>query len=167
MHSTQTLRRIRGVIPLEKGITVAISKVIKTTWLKKDLLAKLRTTLKRMDDEIDAWEKSNKSFKKREDAWEKKAIAWARKNLAKAEDSDIGSSYHGNLSITFRFDQDLLKSAVGERPEQTRRPSYKDTNYNQTVSDYEQVENAIALVDGSKDTEFIINSSSAWAQFIR
>lgn len=167
MHSTQTLRRIRGVIPLEKGITVAVSKVIKTTWLKKDLLTKLRATLKRMDEEIDAWEKSNKSFKKREDAWEKKAIAWAKKNIAKAEDSNIGSSYRDNLNITFSFDEDTLVAAVGERPEQTRRPTHKDTNYNQDVSDYEQIQNAIALVEGSKDTEFVINSSSAWAQFIR
>jgi hypothetical protein len=56
---------------------------------------------------------------------------------------------------------------MGKRPDQGRKPQYKDTNYNNNVSEYEQVENAIALIEGATDTEFKITSSSTWASFIR
>jgi hypothetical protein len=44
---------------------MASSKVISTTWTKKDLVAKLKQNLKRMDDEVAAWEKENATIEKR------------------------------------------------------------------------------------------------------
>lgn len=145
---------------------MATTKVIATTWAKKDLLKKLNDTLKRMDAEIVAYEKNDATLKKRQDAWDKKAAAWAKSNLSKAYDMDA-NSYHNRFQLNFSFDPELAKSALGERPSNERKPQYKDTNYNNTVSEYEQVENAIALIEGATDTEFKINSSSTWASFIR
>ena len=145
---------------------MASTKVIATTWAKKDLANKLKATLKRMDDEIAAFDKECATLKKRQDAWDKKAEAWAKKNLAKADSVDT-NKYHNRFSITYSFDTELAVSALGERPNNERKPNYKDTNYNTDVSDYEQVQNALALIEGSTDTEFKINTSSVWASFIR
>ena len=145
---------------------MATTKVIATTWAKKDLLKKLNDTLKRMDAEIVAYEKDDATLKKRQDAWDKKAAAWAKTNLAKAFDMDT-NTYHNRFQLNFSFDPQLAKDALGERPSNGRKPDYKDTNYNKDVSDYEQVQNAVALIEGSTDTEFKINTSSVWASFIR
>ena len=145
---------------------MASTKVIATTWAKKDLLKKLNDTLKRMDAEIVAFEKECATLKKRQEAWDKKAEAWAKKNLVKANDVDT-NKYHNRFAITYSFDTELAVSALGERPDTDRRPQYKDTNYNATISDYDQVQNALALIEGSTDTEFKINTSSVWASFIR
>lgn len=145
---------------------MATTKVISTTWAKKDLLKKLNDTLKRMDAEIVAWEKDNATLEKRQDAWDKKALAWAMKNMSKAKDTDT-STYHNRFQLNITFDPKLAEDALGERPSNERRPEYKDTNYNKDVSEYAQVENAIALIEGATDTEFKINSSSTWASFIR
>ena len=145
---------------------MATTKVIATTWAKKDLLKKLNDTLKRMDAEIVAYDKDDATLKKRQDAWDKKAAAWAKTNLAKAYEMDA-NSYHNRFQLNFSFDTQLAKEALGERPSNGRRPDYKDTNYNNAVSEYEQVQNAIALIEGATDTEFKINSSSTWASFIR
>ena len=144
---------------------MASTKVIATTWAKKDLLKKLNDTLKRMDAEIVAWEKDQVTFDKRHKAWEKKAVAWALKNIAKAESTAFSNGYRSaHVSIYFENGAFPLLS---EKPEAINKPDYKDTNYNKPVSDYEQVQNAIALIEGATDTEFKINSSSAWASFIR
>lgn len=145
---------------------MASTKVIATTWAKKDLLKKLNDTLKRMDAEIIAYDKDNATLEKRQEAWDKKAVAWAKKNMAKAKDVDT-NSYHNRFQLNFSFDSELAMAALGERPSNERRPDYKDTNYNKDVSDYDQVSNAIALIEGATDTEFKINSSSTWASFIR
>jgi hypothetical protein len=145
---------------------MAQTKVIATTWAKKDLLKKLNDTLKRMDAEIVAWEKDNATLEKRQEAWDKKAIAWAKKNMAKAYDVD-SSVYHNRFQLNFSFDTQLAKDALGERPSNERKPQYKDTSYNNVVSDYEQVQNALALIEGSTDVEFKINTASVWASFIR
>jgi hypothetical protein len=145
---------------------MASSKVIATTWAKKDLVKKLTETLKRMDAEISEWEKDHKTYSKRVDAWNKKAVAWAVKNVSKATDIQTSSGYKGE-NITLYFDENAIEDAIGEKPEQKRKPEYKESNYSNPVSDYEQVQNAIALIDGSTDTEFKINTTSAWAQFIR
>lgn len=145
---------------------MAQTKVIATTWAKKDLLKKLTDTLKRMDAEIDAWEKSNATIEKRQDAWDKKALAWALKNMSKAKDTDT-STYHNRFQLTVTFDPKLASDVLGERPSQERKPDYKGTSYDKDASDYEQVQNAIALIEGSTDTEFKINTSSVWASFIR
>ena len=145
---------------------MASTKVIATTWAKKDLLKKLTDTLKRMDAEIVAWEKENATLEKRQDAWDKKALAWAMKNISKAKDTGA-NSYGNRLQLNISFDGSLAEDALGERPSQDCKPKYKHTNYNQEVSDYEQVENALALIEGSTDTEFKINTSSVWASFIR
>ena len=147
-------------------ITMAQTKVIATTWAKKDLLKKLTDTLKRMDAEIVAWEKDNATLEKRQDAWDKRALAWAMKNISKAKDTSA-NSYHNRLQLNISFDSKLAEEALGERPSQGRKPEYKDTHYNKENSDYEQVQNAIALIEGSTDTEFKINTSSVWASFIR
>ena len=144
---------------------MASTKVISTTWAKKDLLKKLNDTLKRMDAEIVAWEKDNATIEKRQDAWDKKAVAWAKKNVAKAYEADT-TEYHNRFSLTYSFDLELAEAALGERPDNGRKPQYKDSHYNE-VSDYAQVQNAIALIDGSTDTEFKINTTSTWASFIR
>jgi len=145
---------------------MAQTKVIATTWAKKDLLKKLKDTLKRMDAEIVAWEKDNATLEKRQDAWDKRALAWAMKNISKAKDTSA-NSYHNRLQLNISFDSKLAEEALGERPSQGRKPEYKDTHYNKENSDYEQVQNAIALIEGSTDTEFKINTSSVWASFIR
>jgi hypothetical protein len=145
---------------------MAQTKVIATTWAKKDLLKKLNDTLKRMDAEIVAWEKNNATLEKRQDAWDKKALAWAMKNMSKAKDTDT-NTYHNRFQLEITFDPKLAEDALGERPSNERKPEYKDTNYNKDVSEYAQVENAIALIEGATDTEFKINSSSTWASFIR
>ena len=145
---------------------MASTKVIATTWAKKDLLKKLNDTLKRMDAEIVAFEKECATLKKRQEAWDKKAEAWAKKNLVKADSVDT-NKYHNRFSIVYSFDTELANSALGERPNADRKPQYKDTNYNTTISDYDQVQNALALIEGSTDTEFKINTSSVWASFIR
>ena len=141
------------------------TKVIATTWAKKDLLKKLNDTLKRMDAEIVAWEKDEVTLKKRQDAWDKKAIAWAKKNITKAYEIDI-KKYRNEFSLNYSFNNELFEAALGERPDSERKPKYKDFLYNE-VNEYEQVQNAIALIDGATDTEFKINSSSTWASFIR
>ena len=144
---------------------MASTKVIATTWAKKDLLKKLNDTLKRMDAEIVAWEKDNATLEKREDAWDKKALAWGMKNISKAKDTTT-STYHSRLQLNISFDPHLAKDALGERPSQERKPQYKESRYDE-VSDYDQVQNATALIEGSTDTEFKINTSSVWASFIR
>ena len=144
---------------------MASTKVIATTWAKKDLLKKLNDTLKRMDAEIVAWEKDNATLEKRQDAWDKKAVAWAKKNVAKAYEVDT-TKYHNRFSLTYSFNIELAETALGERPKMDSRPTYKDSRYNE-VNEYEQVQNAIALIEGSTDTEFKINTSSVWASFIR
>ena len=150
---------------------MAASKVIATTWTKKDLLAKLKATLKRMDDEIEAWEKDNATIKKRQDAWDKKAFAWLKKNISSAE-INVNNTYRNTVNFSVQFDQETVEKAIGPRPEPANQPYYKNSNRsyysrNNDVSEYEAVENAIALVEGSKDTEYKITSSSAWAQLIR
>ena len=150
---------------------MAASKVIATTWTKKDLLAKLKATLKRMDDEIEAWEKDQATIEKRQDAWDKKALVWLKKNF-NSGDADVNVNYNGNVHFNVKFDKETIEKAIGERPEALTRPNYKNDNRhyysrNNEVSEYEAVENAIALVEGSKDTEYKITSSSAWAQLIR
>jgi hypothetical protein len=144
---------------------MASTKVIATTWAKKDLLKKLNDTLKRMDDEIVAWNKDNATLEKRQDAWDKKADAWAKKNLAKAKDVS-SNTYHNRFQLNYSFDLELAKDALGERPTNEREPQYKNTRYNE-VNEYDQVRNAIALIEGSTDTEFKINTTSVWASFIR
>ena len=144
---------------------MASTKVIATTWAKKDLLKKLNDTLKRMDAEIVAWEKDNATLEKREDAWDKKALAWGMKNISKAKDTTT-STYHNRLQLNISFDPHLAKDALGERPSQERKPQYKESRYDE-VSDYDQVQNAVALIEWSTDTEFKINTSSVWASFIR
>jgi hypothetical protein len=141
------------------------TKVIATTWAKKDLLKKLNDTLNRMDAEIVAWEKDQVTLEKRQDAWDKKAIAWAKKNIAKAYEIEP-KKYNHRFSLTYSFNNELAEAALGERPDSERKPKYKDSRYDE-VSEYEQVQNAIALIDGATDTEFKINSSSTWALFIR
>lgn len=145
---------------------MAQTKVIATTWAKKDLLKKLNDTLKRMDAEIAAWDKDHATLEKRQDAWDKKALAWAMKNMSKAKDTDT-STYHNRFQLNITFDPKLASDALGERPSQERKPEYKGTSYDKDTSDYEQVQNAIALIEGSTDTEFKINTSSVWASFIR
>ena len=144
---------------------MASTKVIATTWAKKDLIAKLKATLKRMDDEIEAWHKADNTLKQRQDAWDKKAIAWAKKNVTKAYETDV-NFYHNRFAFTYNFSQHLAEEALGERPSNTRMPQYKDTRYNE-VNEYNQVLNAIALIEGATDTEFKINTTSVWASFIR
>lgn len=144
---------------------MASTKVIATTWAKKDLLKKLNDTLKRMDAEIVAWEKDNATLEKRQDAWDKKADAWAKKNIAKAKESNT-YAYHNKFQLSYSFDLLLAKDALGERPTNERKPQYKETRYND-ISEYDQVQNALALIEGSTDVEFKINTSSVWASFIR
>lgn len=144
---------------------MASNKVIATTWAKKDLLKKLNDTLKRMDAEIVAWDKDHATLEKRQDAWDKKAVAWAKKNVAKAYEVDT-NKYHNRFALTYSFNIELAEAALGERPDNGRKPQYKDSRYNE-VNEYEQVQNAIALIDGATDTEFKISSSSTWASFIR
>ena len=144
---------------------MATTKVISTTWAKKDLLKKLNDTLKRMDAEIAAWEKNDATLEKRQDAWDKKAIAWAKVNIAKAHDID-SSTYHNRFQLNISFENQLAKDALGERPSRDRMPTYRSSHYSD-VNEYDQVQNAIALIDGSTDTEFKISSSSTWASFIR
>jgi hypothetical protein len=144
---------------------MASSKVISTTWTKKDLVAKLKQNLKRMDDEVDAWEKANATIEKRQAAWDKKALAWGLKNISKARDTDA-SEYHNRVQLNISFDLELIKDAVGERPSQDRKPQYKNSSYNEK-SEYELLENALSLVEGSVDLEYKITSSSTWASFIR
>ena len=146
---------------------MASTKVIATTWAKKDLLKKLNDTLKRMDAEIVAWEKDRATINKRQDAWDKKAEAWAKKNLSKSIDTDFSTGGYKGPYVSLFFDRDAFEAAVGERPDNVRKPDYKDTNYSKSVSDYEQVQNAVALIEGSTDTEFKITTSSVWASFIR
>lgn len=148
---------------------MASSKVIATTWNRDDLLNKLRATLKRMDDEINQWEKENITLEKRQAAWDKKAEAWAKKNLAKAEVSvDVHGYGKRGISIRYSFKGVDAEEQLGDRPTQSRRPNYKEGNHsNDYNSDYDQVSNAIALIEGSVDTEFKINTTSVWAQFIR
>jgi hypothetical protein len=150
----------------KKGVTVASTKVITTTWDKKALVAKLKETLKRMDAEIAAWDKEDKNFKALTEAWDKKVEAWSKKNLAKANDVDI-NRYSHRINVTFTYNGDVIEAVHGKRPERSSRPAYKDTNYNTPVSPYAQVESAIALIEGSTDTEFKINTASAWAAWIR
>jgi hypothetical protein len=145
---------------------MASTKVIATTWAKKDLLKKLTDTLKRMDTEIVAWEKDNATLEKRQEAWDKKALAWAMKNISKAKGIDT-SNYHNRFQLNVSFSPQVAEDALGERPSNDRKPQYKDTNYDNKVSEYEQVENAIALIEGSTDVEFKITTSSVWASFIR
>jgi hypothetical protein len=144
---------------------MASNKVIATTWAKKDLLKKLNDTLKRMDAEISEWEKNQSTLNKRQDAWDSKAKAWAKKNVAKAYEVDT-TKYHNRFSLTYSFNIELAEAALGERPTNEREPQYKNTRHD-AVSEYEQVQNAIALIDGATDTEFKISSSSTWASFIR
>jgi hypothetical protein len=145
---------------------MATTKVISTTWAKKDLLKKLKDTLNRMDAEIVAWEKNETTLKKRQDAWDKKAVAWAKTNMSKADDID-SSSYHNRFQLNISFDPQLAKDALGERPSGERQPDYKGSRYSSDDCEYEQVQNAIALIEGATDVEFKINSSSTWASFIR
>jgi hypothetical protein len=144
---------------------MAQTKVIATTWAKKDLLKKLNDTLKRMDAEIVAWEKNDATLEKRQEAWDKKASVWAKANMSKAYEID-SSVYHNRFQLNICFDSQLAKDALGERPERGRKPIYKDTHYSD-VNEYDQVQNAIALIEGAIETEFKINSSSTWASFIR
>ena len=144
---------------------MASTKVISTTWAKKDLLKKLNDTLKRMDAEIVAWNKDSATIEKRKDAWDKKAVAWAKKNIAKAYEVDT-NSYYNRFSLTYSFNLELAEAALGERPDIGRKPQYKDTRYNE-FNEYEQVQNAIAIVEGATDLEFKITSSCTWASFIR
>jgi hypothetical protein len=146
---------------------MATTKVIATTWAKKDLVAKLKETLKRMDAEIVEWDRNHKTIKKRQDAWDKKAEAWAKKNVSKASKVEFFTGGYNGPHVEFLFDEEELFSAVGERPKEESKPDYKDTNYSNKVSTYEQVENAIALIEGSTDVEYKINTTSAWATFIR
>ena len=146
---------------------MATTKVISTTWNKKTLATKLKQTLKRMDDEIVAWNKANATIRKRQDAWDKKAEAWAKKNISKASDIDFSSGGYKGPYISLFFDKEALDAALGERPEMDRKPSYKDTSYDKKDSDYDQVANAIALVENCDDDVIKITSSSTWASFIR
>ena len=145
---------------------MASTKVIATTWAKKDLLAKLKATLKRMDDEIVAWNKDQATLKKRQDAWDNKAKAWAKKNMAKSHDFDFSYGGYKGPYVSLFFNRDEFEAALGERPENGRQPNYKDNRYGE-INDYDQVRNAIALIEGSTDTEFKINTTSVWASFIR
>ena len=150
----------------EKGaITMASTKVIATTWAKKDLLNKLKATIKRMDDEIVEWNKIQSTLKKRQEAWDKKAEAWAKKNVAKADEVSA-TTYHNRFTLTYTFNAQLAEDALGERPDNGNAPRYKQERYDE-VSEYNQVLNAIALVEGGTDTEFKITTSSTWASFIR
>jgi hypothetical protein len=146
---------------------MASTKVIATTWSKKDLVTKLKATLKRMDAEIEAWDKEDATLKKRQEAWDKKATAWAKKNISQAVDIDFNTGGYKGPYISMFFDKDIFTTELGERPNHGRRPEYKDVNYSKPVSDYDQVLNAIALIEGSTDTEFKINTTSVWASFIR
>lgn len=146
---------------------MAQTKVIATTWAKKDLLKKLNDTLKRMDTEIVEWDKNHATLRKRQDAWDKKAEAWAKKNMSKAVDFDFNVGGYKGPYVSVFFDKESFLTAIGERPDEERKPQYKDSNYSTPVSDYDQVKNAIALIEGSTDTEFKINTSSVWASFIR
>jgi hypothetical protein len=167
---TQTRTTIHtqpGAYPRTKGgPAMATTKVIATTWAKKDLLKKLNDTLKRMDAEIIAWEKDYATIEKRQEAWDKKASDWAKKNISKAKDVDT-TTYHNRFQLNFSFDSKLASDALGDRPSYEQKPDYKNTNYSKDVSDYDQVRNAIALIEGSTDTEFKITTSSVWASFIR
>jgi len=144
---------------------MASTKVMATTWAKKDLITKLQATLKRMDDEIEAWSKADQTLKQRQDAWDKKAIAWAKKNVAKAYETDVGF-YNNRFDLSYSFDIKLASETLGERPSYSRKPEHKDAGRGE-ISDYEQVQNAIALIEGSTDVEFKINTSTQWALFIR
>ena len=64
------------------------------------------------------------------------------------------------------FNKDEFEAALGERPNLGREPNYKDNRYGE-INDYDQVQNAIALIEGSTDTEYKINTTSVWASFIR
>ena len=77
---------------------MASTKVISTTWAKKDLLKKLNDTLKRMDAEIAAWDKNDATLEKRQEAWDKKASIWAKANMSKAYDID-SSVYHNRFQL--------------------------------------------------------------------
>ena len=143
------------------------TKVIATTWAKKDLVAKLKATIKRMDDEITEWEKDSATIEKRRAAWEKKAEAWVKKNIAKATKFEIGTGYANNYRASIYFDTTELEETLGKYPQCSRSPEYKTRNYSKPLSDYDQVENAIAIIQGSTDTEFKITTTSTWAQFIR
>lgn len=145
---------------------MASTKVIAITCARKDLANKLKATLKRMDDEIATWEKQSATLDERQKAWDKKAVLWAKKNLAKAYEVDT-NSYHNRFALSFNFKSDEAVKALGERPSIERKPDYRDTNYSKNVSDYEQVENALALIELGTDTEFKITTSSVWASFIR
>jgi hypothetical protein len=168
---TQTRTTIHtqpGAYPRTKGgPAMATTKVIATTWAKKDLVAKLKATLKRMDAEIVEWDKNYSTLEKRQEAWDKKAEAWAKKNMSKAIDFDFNAGGYKGPYVSVFFNEATFEAAMGKRPNQGRKPQYKDTSYNKDVSEYEQVENAIALIEGATDTEFKINSSSTWASFIR
>jgi hypothetical protein len=144
---------------------MASNKVIATTWAKKDLVKKLTETLKRMDAEIDDWNKNQKTYQKRREAWEKKVVIWTKANVAKSTEVTTYQRHDG-LNITLVFKDNDIEEAVGKMPTQEREPQYKDSRYNE-VSDYAQVQNAIALIEGSTDTEFKINTTSVWASFIR
>ena len=74
--------------------------------------------------------------------------------------------YHNRFQLNISFDNQLAKDALGERPNRERKPIYKDCHYSD-VKEYDQVQNAIALIEGATDTEFKISSSSTWASFIR
>ena len=145
---------------------MASTKVISTTWAKKDLVKKLQATLKRMDDEIANWDKYQLTFKKRLATWEKKATAYGKANANKALEVSTHERWN-EMQINLSFEKEEFFAAVGEQPEQITKPSYKDTSYSKSVSDYDQVLNAIALIEGSTDTEFKINTTSVWASFIR
>ena len=164
-HAQTPCTAVMGATYQRERITMASTKVIATTWAKKDLVKKLYDTLKRMDAEIVAWEKDNATLEKRQDAWDKKAVAWAKKNLAKAKDVS-STSYHNRFQFNYSFDLELAKDALGERPTNEREPQYKKGRYDE-VTEYEQIQNAIALIEGSTDTEYKINTSSVWASFIR
>ena len=144
---------------------MASNKVIATTWAKKDLVAKLKATLKRMDAEISEWNKDQLTLKKRQQAWDKKAEAWAKKNVAKADEVSV-TKYHNRFALQYTFNEQLAEDALGERPDSTYAPRYKQERYDE-VSEYNQVLNAIALIEGSTDTEFKITTTSTWAAFIR
>jgi hypothetical protein len=146
---------------------MASTKVIATTWAKKDLVTKLKATLKRMDAEINEYEKEQLTLKKRQEAWQKKASAWVKKNIANATSIEPCVGGYKGPSANVYFDKEVFDKEIGEYPSNGRRPDYKDINYSKPVSDYDQVLNAIALIEGSTDTEYKINTTSVWASFIR
>jgi hypothetical protein len=150
------------------GLALASTKVIATTWSKKDLVKKLKETLKRMDDEIVEWEKNHATVDRRQKAWDKKAEAWMKKNLSKMTSFEFNTGGYKGPNAQVYFDKETLEAELGERPEETCRPNYKRANYGYgDTSDYDQVQNAIALIEGATDTEFKINTTSVWASFIR